>query len=380
MADKKEVLDYLRNQQKAAEIDAKVNGVNLWVLVGALAIISWQLIDTVQSKLWEHPDIILRIILATLAIYYLVLACGPFRAPRNEIRYFRVSASDAPMLDVMQSLLQIIPTAVFFLFFKKSPSAFILGFFSFILILISAEKIWAKFVKDESTTEKYPKLGFAGGSTGIFFTNLIVFSLMLFALCSLLKELRDQTSVVLMIEAKTIALVSGFYLLLLITIHRKLWSHGTLWTYELETDLLLGAVTADVAIRKIENRALGPRLQDVMDRIADDLDKRFVQVDTRMAECRELFSTVSTEVPPHYPVERASRISKATGPATQQVEELLAECKAFSAYLKRITDRTPDAKRPGIASLLPSLLARHADYERRAKSFQTELSTLMSGA
>ena len=32
MADKKEIFDYLRNRQKAAEIEAKVNGVNLWVL------------------------------------------------------------------------------------------------------------------------------------------------------------------------------------------------------------------------------------------------------------------------------------------------------------------------------------------------------------
>lgn len=60
MADRKELLDYLRNQQKAAEIDSKVNGVNIWVLIGAIGVVGWQL----MSELVKTP--------AFLDNYYLI--------------------------------------------------------------------------------------------------------------------------------------------------------------------------------------------------------------------------------------------------------------------------------------------------------------------
>jgi hypothetical protein len=60
MADKKEVLDYLRNQQKAAEIEAKMNGVNIWVLLGAIAVVAWQLTAGSVARLWNEPELVLR--------------------------------------------------------------------------------------------------------------------------------------------------------------------------------------------------------------------------------------------------------------------------------------------------------------------------------
>jgi hypothetical protein len=87
MADKKEIFDYLRNRQKAAEIEAKVNGVNLWVLLGAIAVVTWQLIGSVGTGMWDRPELILRMLLCAEALYMLTWLAWSVRRGREEVRY-----------------------------------------------------------------------------------------------------------------------------------------------------------------------------------------------------------------------------------------------------------------------------------------------------
>ena len=87
MTDKKEVLDYLRNKQKAQEIDAKVNGINLWVLLGALALVVWQIIASLNAPIWPQKDLILRVLLVTEAVYLVTWVSQKSQGITDDIRY-----------------------------------------------------------------------------------------------------------------------------------------------------------------------------------------------------------------------------------------------------------------------------------------------------
>jgi hypothetical protein len=87
MIDRKEVFDYLRNKQKSAEIEAKVNGINLWVILAAVAIVLWQLVESIGSNLWSHYPLIFRALICAEAMCWLVWMGDGIALTGDDIRY-----------------------------------------------------------------------------------------------------------------------------------------------------------------------------------------------------------------------------------------------------------------------------------------------------
>lgn len=275
MAEKKEIFDYLRNRQKAAEIEAKVNGINLWVLAGAISIIAWQLLGSLEQTFWSQPEAILRTLLCTEGLYILS-SWGSVHRRQQEVRYSQTKLADieSPFLVLLHGTSLLLPPLLSLIYVGKTLGSIILGLFGLVIVITSIMAIGSRLFYLRAKTEKFPKPDFEPTTRGeMIFVILsgVAFSM---AVLEQIKFGWEHRGIMSVTFAKQLALLAALYLLALLIVIRKLRSNRIAWTYELETELLLGSITAEVAARRIEHRALGPRLQDVMDRFFDDLDCR----------------------------------------------------------------------------------------------------------
>jgi hypothetical protein len=377
MADKKEVFDYLRNKQKAAEIEAKVNGINLWVLLGAIAVVTWQLFGSVGTDMWGRPELIVPVLLCAEACHMLSWFVGGARHTRGDVRYsqWTYAEMESPFLMLLLGTLLLLPPIFSLAFFGKSWGAAVLCLFGLTLVGMSITAIGSRLLNLEMNTEKFPKPDFVLTTRADTLNSVclgIAFSLAILEQGMFAWEHRGAMSAEL---AKQLILLAVLYLLLLVTVLRKLHCNRIAWTYELETELLLGVVSTEVAARRIEHRGLGPRLQDVMDRFFDDMDLRISELDSLFDQCRSKLESVK-EVPPEYSAERASRIREATLDVCAHIGALSSDCTEFGSYLKRLAEKSVVTWKAILAPHVACLNAKHEIYEERLDSAKAKLKML----
>lgn len=381
MADKKEILDYLRNRQKAAEIEAKVNGINLWVLLGAIAIVSWQLILSVHTEIFNSQEWILRTLLVVEAIYLGILGLLPAAAIHEEVRYRSQSSPESALalLQIVMGIIFLLPPVLYLLVVGKSLSVFPAGLVGVVLIIFGTSSIVKQVIGSSTEAARLPKPEFNPTRRSAIIGNL-VFELM-FALTiveqffAISRQITSLDSEVL----KSLALIAALYLLVITALQRLVRSNGLLWTYELETDLLLDAISPQIALRRIEHRSLGPKLRDVMDNFFDDMDNIFIELEALSADCSAKLKEVP-EIPSQYTSERSARIADAIKSPSLRIEEILNECRELSSYLDKLDQLQPGRKRLAIVALLPSLRNRHKVYKERADKAKSELKEMTRSA
>ena len=297
MADKEDVLGYLRNLQKAAEIEAKMNGVNVWVLLGAMAVVGWQLTSTPAAKLWSDYELVARTLVGAVTLHILSLLIGGSSGERDELRYSRANFSemDSPFLDLLMGVLIFLPPVALWLLAGKSVGAVVLSLLGVMYIVSSVISILKPLFPVSQKMERFPKPEFGLTRRADVTRYLLFGALFVTAIIEQIAHFRGIQGGVSIEEVRPMVLLAALYLLVLITVFRKMKNNGIAWTYELETDIVLGVTPPEVAIRKIENRRLGPRLQDIVDRFFDDLDQRFAELDTMLVECTEKINAAMIE-------------------------------------------------------------------------------------
>jgi hypothetical protein len=379
MGDKKELLDYLRNQQKAAEIEAKINGVNIWVLLGAMAVVSWQLTASPAGRLWNDFELILRTLVASVGLYGLSWFIRGSIAERDELRYSGTIFDDvdSPYLVLIKSVLILLPPAGLVVIAGKSVGTIFLSLLGTIFVVLSIVFILKPLFPASSSKEKFPKPNFGQTKQAGLIFSLLFAALLVVAIAEQFMHLINIQGGVALDDAKQMVLLAVLYQLVLIAVSRKLQNDSIAWTYELETDLILGAISPEVAIRRIENRRLGPRLQDVMNRFFDDLDRRFRALETMLDECTEKMQAAN-KVPEQYPAERAARVREASARVTDQIDGLIADCEDFKSYLKRLEQKPSAGNRRVLTPILESLKARHELYNDRAQTAKSKLRRLLA--
>lgn len=379
MADRKEVLDYLRNQQKAAEIEAKMNGVNVWVLLGAIAVVGWQLTSVPTAKLWSDYELMARTLVAVVSLHMLSWMVRRSGGEHDELRYSRSNFSEmeSPFLVLLQGMLILLPPVALWLLAGKSVGVLILGFFGLAAIVISSLEILKPLFPTSQKKDRFPKPEFGLTKRADVAGDLAFGAMFLVALVEQIAHLKDMQGSVSIEDAKPMMLLAVLYLLLLITVGRKKQNDSIAWTYELETDLVLGAISPEVAIRRIENRRLGPRLQDVVDRFFDDLDQRFTELDSKLMECTEKINAAK-EVPVQYPAERAARVKAASDEVGSRMDALASDCKVFREYLSKLEQKQSGGRKAVLAPVLASLNARHEAYDERVRAARLQLKQLLT--
>lgn len=379
MADRKEVLDYLRNQQKAAEIEAKMNGINVWVLLGAIAVVGWQLTSVPTANLWSDHELTARTLVAAVALHMLSFLIRRSGSERDELRYSRYNfyEVDSPFLILLMGMLMFLPPVALWVLAGKSVGAIALSLFGLAVIIFSSISILKPLFPESPKRERFPKPEFGLTKRDDVANGLLFGTLFLVAFVEQIDHLRGMQGGVSIEEAKPMMLLAVLYLLVLITVTRKQQNDRIAWTYELETDMVLGVMSPEVAIRRIENRRLGPRLQDVVDRFFDDLDQRFAEVDSKLKECTEKINAAK-EVPEQYPTERAARIKGASEDVVSRIDALAADCEEFRKYLAKLEQKPGGGRKAVPASVLASLKARHEIYDERARTAKLQLERLMT--
>lgn len=379
MADRKEVLDYLRNQQKAAEIEAQMNGINVWVLLGAIAVVGWQLTSTPAAKLWNDYELIARTLVASVALHMLSWLIRKPSGERDELRYSKTDFSemDSPFLVLLWGVLIFLPPAALWQIAGKSFAAIVLCLLGAAFIFISAIAILKPLAPAPRKRERFPKPEFGLTRRADVASDLILGIFFMVVLGQQIAHFRSAQDALSIDNAKSMVLLAVFYLLLLITVNRKQQNDSIAWTYELETDLVLGTISPEVATRKIENRRLGPRLQDIVDRFFDEMDQRFREVESRMADCAAKIRAAK-EVPEEYPAERAARLRTASEDIADRIDALAADCKEFREYLARLEQKPGRGRKAVLAPVLGSLKARQGTYDERIQAAKSRLEQLLN--
>jgi hypothetical protein len=376
LADKKEVLDYLRNMQKAQEIDAKVNGINLWVLLGALALVVWQLVATLNAPVWFQHSLILRVLVLTEAIYMLTVFARKSQAITEDIRY-QSDYDESSFERLFEALLLVMPTGLFLALVARSWSVIFLLVFGAVFTTMTVVSITSGLRKGSGEKRKFPKPSF--GLSKITSTRiqcgvvLVLIAVTLDQAWQLYRELNSAS-----VESmRVLTLLAAAFLLLLIAVRRRLRTDAIFWTYQMETDLVLDVISAEVALSRIENRALGPRVKDVMDEFIEDIEKRFSELSLMTAKCRENLATVH-EIPMQYQAERSSRIAGAAASPREHIDKLLLDIAEFGEYLKELASEM--RTRPELLPLLDSLSLKQKDYETRVRGERGSFESLVGDA
>lgn len=370
MTDKKEVLDYLRNQQKAAEIDAKVNGINFWVLLGAMALIVWHLLGTADSTVWHEHELLLRVLVATQGSVLFVRMCGIRGPQENAIRFtpWRLKDMDAPFLDIINGTILILPVG-FLIYFTKDYTAVITGLVGFVFLTSGCAALVRLIRGDDLEGETLPEPSFGNNQR----TNSIISICFISGLIFLIIH-QSQIAIDLLLEpkiesTKVLAGIAVLYALILLAIQRRASGESIRWTYRLETELLLENITPEIAIRRIEHRALGPKLQDVMDRFFDGLDQKFDLFESLRDDCSRQLKEVSS-VPKEYAAERNARIEAATQRCASTLVDLNAEHKKLSDYLSRLKIKTAMEKNSNIVTHIKGIEAKKSANAVRLTEYQ----------
>ena len=387
MTEKKEIYDYLRNKQKSAEIEAKINGINLWVLFGAFAVVAWQLISIAPTNIWIHREIIIRALLLIEVIYLLGFFMAPASETGEEVRFISldwVMAGSSSLL-ITNGITLIIPPALSLVFVSKNVSIFPIGLIGLIslvglvFIIVGAISIRKQMASETTENPRLPEPRFRATKRWNTIFSLACVILFFWNIFEQSTAIWVHLELLSIDTIRSIALIATLYLLSLISLQQLLRNHSLQWTYELETDLLLESITPQIALRRIEHRALGPRLCDVMDTFFDDLDKQFSELDTLGIDCQRNLAEVSS-IPIQYKAEREDRIANAMSPSEICINIILKKCDDLSDYLKKVEKQQRSSKRLAFISLLSTLFVRQKEYEVRARRAAAELKDMRTNA
>lgn len=381
MAEKKEVLEYLRNRQKAAEIESKINGVNLWVLLGAIALICWQFLSALGAEMKFDAEVAWRILVCAQCLYFINYSISGNDRNRDEVRFHRFGGleTDAAFNRVILGALLSMPPVASFFWAGWSYGGIILSVLGVLSLSVGLETFFRILRKPGASLGKFPEPHIGPSSESWLRTNLV----MLFIICLAFSEqiflIRAKLPAVSLEFAKALILLVALYLLVLAALERQRTNSGIDWTYELETELVIGSISPEVALRRIEHRALGRRLQDVMDGFFDELDSDFVELDAALVACSDLVDEAK-KIPHEYAAERSSRTIEAGRIPGNLIEKINSDSSEFSRYLEKLKakNKAEAQGRSEVGTLLQNLALRHEEYKERSKSARLKLDLLLS--
>lgn len=379
MDKRKEVFEYLRNAQKAAEIDAKVDGVNIWVLMGGLALIIWQLVARVESDILKDVEFSSSVFLLSLTVYLL----ATFFLSRNkwstETRYSAIDygATELPYVELAQSILIMAPVTLSLFATGLGFANVLYGLLGVGLFGTSIFHICRGMIPTSEKEKIVLSTKFATGPTTGGVLGLCFLGALSFAAYEQFRLLTSKASLGTASAIEAILLLGGVYILAFLALRQRAKANRIAWTYDLERELLLEVVSPEVALQRIEHRALGPRFEDVMNAFVNDLDSRFDEIGAEWASAKEDLAAI-IDIPVSYRTERSSRTQDVAKPILEKLENIIDDATKLADHLLELAKQKRIAKRPVVAALIPRLVERQRSYVSRAKGMIAELKSMVT--
>lgn len=321
---RKEIFDHLRNLQKAEEISAKRSGINIWVLWGALWFVAWQLFD--NAKLIGVPafiEISLCLILISQAFQILIQPTDKNHIGEEPrfLNFNILSLSETPSALVISILWSMAPAATYWVMFGFSFISILIGGLTGIVFYIFSREAFKK-------KSRFPKPTFKSSSP----KTLFILSIIVVAACII--EILHVAKLLPTIETgagRLSILVAATYWLISLLLEAQQKNYTDAWTYRTERELLLGIITTEDALRRIEQRYLGARLSAVMDDYWRDISNQF-EIANKLLQTFKVESTEIQKIPNEYTEERKVRTLKSANPLRDTLKKLLADLQEFSQY------------------------------------------------
>jgi hypothetical protein len=380
VSDKDDIFGYLRNRQKAAEIEAKVNGVNLWVLIGALGVILWTLLNSLESRPLVDINAIARSLLVAEALFLLTVLSSRVLNSRIDLRFSTDPIADManPYLMLLMGLFLLLPPGLLTAFSGLSFSVVFLGIVGAGIATGSIAALSKLVLEQKPGGDRFPNAEFGPTPRRRTATDLVICGLVLAVFFEQVSWFASSDPPLDFGIGKQLCLIAAAYLLVAIAIDRKFESHSLAWTYQLETELILGSISPEVALRRIENKGLGRSLEDEMNKFLDDFDRRHLTLESLLKSCKGKLASVE-EVPTDFPAERAARKRSATEEACNLLSALKSDCGELGKYLRKLEEQNVGQRRRVLAPIIASLIARHKTYDATLRDADARLQSMFSG-
>lgn len=369
---RKEVFDHLRNIQKAEEIAAKRTGINIWVLWGALWIVAWKLMDNVT---FIATPIFFQFTLGLILIsqaFQLIIQPIYTNSVGDEPRFVNfkaLSLSDTPSALIISFFWSIIPALTYWLTFGAS---FISVSFGGLILLVFCFILWAEYIN----RNKFPKPIFRSNSK----SSNVALHFILAAACitEALNVFKILPSLEIGSTQISLLFIAAFWLIsLLLEAQQK--HHSDAWTYRTERELLLGFIATNEALRRIEQRYLGERLSDVMEKYWEDISNQLENANKLLNTFKADASEIQN-IPVEYTEERKSRIKASAAPVDKAVNKLLNDISEFSKYITELLDSQKVSPKKNIVEAIKSAMQRNEQARKQLedilKIYKTEKEKL----
>ncbi|HEX7687039.1 MAG TPA: hypothetical protein VF453_05005, partial [Burkholderiaceae bacterium] len=365
---KKDVIDYLRNQQKRAEIDSKVDGVNIWVLYGAIALVVWKIVEPFDPKDWASPVLVARLVALSILLDGLrsgvmgLATRGPeplFRWPRRgdaSRRFFlaRYTLVAAPFIATLA-------------LDDRDPVAFFLALGSFGgYVVFVLEALYDRFSTRRTGFRFPPAVGqpVPAALLGIALGAAVVWHFAAAIVPSLAAITAGQ------VKACLLALTLYWLLVTLARRHARIRQLD--WTYVLERDLLLGPKSVPAALTEIEYHASGVELPRVFDRyfeqVRDELAELGARIDAFNGRLAAAFA-----VPAEQTLERQMQHDELRRLVEEPLERLAATFGDFHAFQRvGLRQRIPPHA-PGLDAALAAVRDKQAQAEAVVDAARVEI-------
>lgn len=350
---RKEILEHIRNIQKAEEISAKRSGINIWVLWGALWFVVWKLLE-IKLRLNEPTvlDISLSLILVSQS-FYLMVSPTPQEAADTKPRFINLNIfglSETPYLTLLLEVWGIAPAIAFWVIIGASFLSVLFGVYhilSLTTLLGSALLMNKKFSK--LFFNHYPRalgaiidfLFFVGCITGVIHIVHLAANLDVFAWQS------------------CVLLLTFFWLIrLLIASHQE--SFGVTWTYRTERDLLLGIINNSDALQRIEQRYLGKTLSEELDLYWREVEEIQSKVSVLLDDFDKLIKeyNIKQKISSNEPDAQYLRFDNSIQNELNKLGNIQNE---FADYLRRLQASQLVIKNKNIIAAIQSAQKRHVD-------------------
>lgn len=260
---KKEIIDYLRNLQKATEVRARLSGINIWVLWGAFGLVVWTAMGKFGSiDIRNAAGIVVHLCEISVILYH-VFFMGDSNEDSTEIRFTPSSvASDSnlPKVWLLFVLWIGLPFLLDGIFYRLT---FFNGFLICVVIVGLCIQLshWIMRKPVGESPHTLPPSPIVKKFLGIF---LIVIYIILVAQAG--TDVAKFFPSLNLEGARFVLLITVGYWLIYLLLARTLQGNGDKWTYTLEKRLLLGSISTEDALASIEHRAFGSRLSTVIER------------------------------------------------------------------------------------------------------------------
>lgn len=378
MAEKEEVLDYLRNRQKSAEAEAKINGVNLWALFGALGVVVWKLFGYLNVDLLKHRGELAHALLCAEALYIFFRMRGPIGTSRTELRYSRLSITDSisPLSQFISGLVFLLAPAYSIFAIGFNFTAIYLALDGLMYLSFAAYQVLEKIRKEKPNLGKFPKPRLGPTTRGRVIFLLILSLGYVMAIGVQLFGLREIFSMPLDVLRGGALIVVAYILVLALAVTSE-YGYSTWWASELETEVFIGATSPEDAVQRIELRALGIKVEDVMSRYFGEIEKKLSDFESSFPGIEAKLGEVK-DIPAEFSAERASRSSAITMESLTLMENVVNELKEFTAHITSL--RAGAALNPGARAAIDLIIKKNSGYLQRIQKNIRRLRELKDAA